>query len=279
MSCPRSPAHTFRAIGTLASDTQVTREPGPVKGGQTHIAFVEDPTGYKWELIQRERESSEPLAQVMLRVTDLEKSIKFYEDCVGMKLLRTRENKGARRGCSIWAAMLLTLQPQPCPRHNWRFTWIEERRACQSLHDIMSGRVGRLSRTRVRLVQSVHPPARKQRRCSSHHPTLKLGIARRIQVHACVHVIWSRGALLFTDSIRQTLMPLSSTACCGAGGAGSSTPHSYAIVAVHLFFTYHRFVGTKSARSATCAVNFTRGTRRPVPMPHAMTARTQAELC
>ncbi|MGF1793899.1 lactoylglutathione lyase [Photobacterium profundum] len=31
----------------------VTREPGPVKGGNTHIAFVTDPDGYKIELIQR----------------------------------------------------------------------------------------------------------------------------------------------------------------------------------------------------------------------------------
>lgn len=31
---------------------KVTREPGPVKGGTTHIAFVEDPDGYKIELIQ-----------------------------------------------------------------------------------------------------------------------------------------------------------------------------------------------------------------------------------
>ena len=33
---------------------QVTREPGPVKGGSTVIAFVTDPDGYKIELIQRE---------------------------------------------------------------------------------------------------------------------------------------------------------------------------------------------------------------------------------
>ncbi|MDO6707080.1 lactoylglutathione lyase [Photobacterium sp. 1_MG-2023] len=32
----------------------VTREPGPVKGGTTHIAFVRDPDGYQIELIQRE---------------------------------------------------------------------------------------------------------------------------------------------------------------------------------------------------------------------------------
>ena len=32
---------------------KITREPGPVKFGTTVIAFVEDPDGYKVELIQR----------------------------------------------------------------------------------------------------------------------------------------------------------------------------------------------------------------------------------
>ena len=36
------------------SGGKVTREPGPVKGGTSVIAFVEDPDGYKIELIQRE---------------------------------------------------------------------------------------------------------------------------------------------------------------------------------------------------------------------------------
>jgi len=36
-----------------AAGGQVTREPGPVKGGTTVIAFVTDPDGYKIELIQR----------------------------------------------------------------------------------------------------------------------------------------------------------------------------------------------------------------------------------
>lgn len=36
-----------QAGGTIA------REPGPVKGGKTVIAFVSDPDGYKIELIQR----------------------------------------------------------------------------------------------------------------------------------------------------------------------------------------------------------------------------------
>lgn len=32
---------------------KITREPGPMKHGSTVIAFVEDPNGYKVELIQR----------------------------------------------------------------------------------------------------------------------------------------------------------------------------------------------------------------------------------
>ena len=38
----------IRAAGGL-----ITREPGPVKGGTTVIAFAQDPDGYKLELIQR----------------------------------------------------------------------------------------------------------------------------------------------------------------------------------------------------------------------------------
>ena len=36
-----------------AAGAKITREPGPVKFGTTVIAFVEDPDGYKIELIQR----------------------------------------------------------------------------------------------------------------------------------------------------------------------------------------------------------------------------------
>ncbi len=38
-----------------AKQGKVTREAGPVKGGTTVIAFVEDPDGYKIELIERGR--------------------------------------------------------------------------------------------------------------------------------------------------------------------------------------------------------------------------------
>ena len=36
-----------------AAGVKITREPGPVKFGTTVIAFVEDPDGYKIELIER----------------------------------------------------------------------------------------------------------------------------------------------------------------------------------------------------------------------------------
>jgi lactoylglutathione lyase len=40
-----------------AGGGNVTREPGPVQGGTSVIAFVTDPDGYKIELIQRSTES------------------------------------------------------------------------------------------------------------------------------------------------------------------------------------------------------------------------------
>ncbi|CAN6546700.1 unnamed protein product [Malus baccata var. baccata] len=73
-----------------AKGGNVTREPGPVKGGTSVIAFVKDPDGYTFEIIQRPS-TPEPLCQVMLRVGDLERSIKFYEKALGLKLLRTIE--------------------------------------------------------------------------------------------------------------------------------------------------------------------------------------------
>lgn len=36
-----------------AKGVKVVREPGPMKHGSTHIAFIEDPNGYRIELIQR----------------------------------------------------------------------------------------------------------------------------------------------------------------------------------------------------------------------------------
>jgi lactoylglutathione lyase len=36
-----------------AAGVRITREPGPMKHGTTVIAFIEDPSGYKVELIER----------------------------------------------------------------------------------------------------------------------------------------------------------------------------------------------------------------------------------
>jgi lactoylglutathione lyase len=43
-----------------AKGGNITREPGPVKGGNTVIAFITDPDGYKVELIER-KDYSQPL--------------------------------------------------------------------------------------------------------------------------------------------------------------------------------------------------------------------------
>ena len=43
----------YQTCDTLrAKGAKITREPGPMKHGTTEIAFVEDPDGYKIELIQ-----------------------------------------------------------------------------------------------------------------------------------------------------------------------------------------------------------------------------------
>jgi lactoylglutathione lyase len=65
----------------------VNREPGPVKGGSTVIAFIEDPDGYKFELLER-GPTPEPLCQVMLRVGDLDRSINFYEKVSNSGLIK-----------------------------------------------------------------------------------------------------------------------------------------------------------------------------------------------
>ncbi|KAI3695756.1 hypothetical protein L1987_78756 [Smallanthus sonchifolius] len=68
-----------------AKGGKVTREPSPLE------AFIEDPNGYTFELIERRGRISEPLCQVMLRVGDIDRSINFYQQAYGMKLLRKRD--------------------------------------------------------------------------------------------------------------------------------------------------------------------------------------------
>ncbi|KAI9372449.1 glyoxalase I [Aspergillus egyptiacus] len=73
------------------------------EGRMRHIAFVKDPDGYWVEIIRRQDEdvgtttdpASYRLNHTMLRVKDAEKSLKYYQEVMGMTLLRTIENKDA----------------------------------------------------------------------------------------------------------------------------------------------------------------------------------------
>ncbi|XP_022994208.1 LOW QUALITY PROTEIN: lactoylglutathione lyase GLX1 [Cucurbita maxima] len=69
----------------------VVRESFEVKGFSIVLAFVKDPDGYIFELIQR-GPTPQPLCQVMLRVGDLERSINFYEKALGMRVLTRIES-------------------------------------------------------------------------------------------------------------------------------------------------------------------------------------------
>ncbi|KAE9602053.1 hypothetical protein Lal_00040753 [Lupinus albus] len=70
-----------------AKGGNITREPAPVEGGTTIIAFVKDPDGYTFALIQRSS-ITDPFAQIALRVGDLDRAIKFYEKALGLKVVR-----------------------------------------------------------------------------------------------------------------------------------------------------------------------------------------------
>lgn len=73
------------------------------EGRMKHIAFVKDPDGYWVEIIRRHDEdvgsgtdpSNYRLNHTMLRVKSAETSLKFYQEVMGMTLLRTSENKDA----------------------------------------------------------------------------------------------------------------------------------------------------------------------------------------
>ncbi|XP_057522954.1 probable lactoylglutathione lyase, chloroplastic [Amaranthus tricolor] len=64
---------------------KVTMDPALVNGSV--IAYIEDPDGYKFELIERVP-TFDPLCKVMLRVGELDRAIRFYNKAYGMDLLR-----------------------------------------------------------------------------------------------------------------------------------------------------------------------------------------------
>lgn len=73
-------------------------------GRQKNIAFALDPDGYWIELVQYIRDSGEePTKDIgdkfnhtMIRVKDAEKSLGFYQNVLGMKLVRTSEHENAK---------------------------------------------------------------------------------------------------------------------------------------------------------------------------------------
>ena len=67
-------AHDAWSSGCLGAGGKLPREAGPVKGGSSVIAFAEDPTGYKWELIERK---GKPIREPICQVSQLAKS----DDC------------------------------------------------------------------------------------------------------------------------------------------------------------------------------------------------------
>ncbi|KAM2960858.1 hypothetical protein FF1_030503 [Malus domestica] len=73
-----------------ASGGVITRESGPlVEGGEgTVFAFMNDPDGYSFELLQRPP-TPQPLSHICLNVLDLDRSIEFYNKSLGMNLLQT----------------------------------------------------------------------------------------------------------------------------------------------------------------------------------------------
>ncbi|XP_020217118.1 probable lactoylglutathione lyase, chloroplastic [Cajanus cajan] len=83
-----------------AKGGKITREPSLVKGGNSIVAFIEDPDGYQFELLER-TPSPEPLCKVMLRVGNLDRSIKFYEKAFGMELLRTQDDPESKNTIAI----------------------------------------------------------------------------------------------------------------------------------------------------------------------------------
>ena len=58
---------------------KVTRDAGPVKGGTSLIAFVEDNTGYKWELIQKS-------ADFLAKKRDPVLHVRVPEDLAGTRI-------------------------------------------------------------------------------------------------------------------------------------------------------------------------------------------------
>ncbi|KAH8884589.1 glyoxalase I [Thozetella sp. PMI_491] len=104
--------HTCISVDNLQAACQRIEDAGYrfqkklTDGRMRHIAFVLDPDGYWVEVIgQQPSEATEGIKETaletyrmnhtMIRVKDAEKSLKFYQEALGMSLFRTSENEKA----------------------------------------------------------------------------------------------------------------------------------------------------------------------------------------
>ncbi|XP_076956173.1 putative lactoylglutathione lyase, chloroplastic isoform X2 [Bidens hawaiensis] len=87
----------FGHFGIAVEDVAKTANLIKAKGGKVTSelgsinAFIEDQDGYTFELIERKSPISDPLCQVMLKVGDIDRSIDFYKQAYGMKLIQIRD--------------------------------------------------------------------------------------------------------------------------------------------------------------------------------------------
>ncbi|KAI9900701.1 hypothetical protein N3K66_004963 [Trichothecium roseum] len=104
--------HTCISVDNIQAACQRIEDAGYIfkkkltDGRMNHIAFALDPDGYWVEIIgQKPIEETKEVKETnvetyrmnhtMLRVKDIEKSLKFYQEVLGMKLVRTHEAEAA----------------------------------------------------------------------------------------------------------------------------------------------------------------------------------------
>ena len=62
--------------------------------GHRRACGLQDPSGYPWELVYKAESIKEPFREVSLLVSDLQRSIKFYRDGLGMKVTTSKSTDG-----------------------------------------------------------------------------------------------------------------------------------------------------------------------------------------
>ncbi|GJZ16092.1 probable lactoylglutathione lyase, chloroplastic [Tanacetum coccineum] len=82
----------FGHFGIAVEDVAKTMDLVKAKGGKVSGTVVQDPDGYKFELVEKKGRNPDPFRHVMLRVGDIDRSVNFYQKAYGMELLRKRDD-------------------------------------------------------------------------------------------------------------------------------------------------------------------------------------------